>query len=135
MLQSQLSGLSGGARKRPISAGKTLEVAIATCSFKSEDFGLWEIYRINLNKLTFNIKNTFLLTNKFPKLSCLRQNRYLVANTCIEVSLKNQGVFFVFLLFNRWTISVDISTRQLRVQFPWMRSNIVSVHKILQVLP
>ena len=30
------------------------------------DFGIWEIYRINLNKLIFNVKKTLLLTKKNP---------------------------------------------------------------------
>ena len=74
---------------------------IATCSLKSEDFGLWEIYRINLNKLTFNIKNTFLLTNKFPKLSCLRQNRLWMHVILLQIHVlkylwKIKGYFLYF---------------------------------------
>ena len=86
MLQLQLLGLSGGAWKHPSSAGKPREVAVAKWSLLSVDFGLWEIYRLNLNKL--NIKTHFY----WPKKKILLQSLTFQSNTWFSVDTKTQSV-------------------------------------------
>ena len=61
------------------------KVADATCSLWRVDFGLWEIYRINLTELIFSIKTQFLLTKKkFDKKFVIQ------SNTCFCVDTKNK---------------------------------------------